>query len=398
MKVLLIAHACHSRTEGQQRAQILGQLSDIELMVVYPDRWYEYGKWRTIDKPENPSYKYRCEHVRWPWTGKCQWYLHHYPSLPEIMREFQPDIIDLWEEAWGLVSVQTCWLRNKLVPHAKILSETEANINRTHPIPFKWFRTYTLRNTDYAIARQTEGIDVLRAKGYSGAVDVVGNGVDVGIFRPLNREECKASLGLSGFVAGYVGRLEESKGLMEILDAAYASRDVNFVFVGDGSLKQDLVSRIAELGLQDRVKLLPPKDRQELPTVMNAIDTLLIPSRTTATWKEQFGRVIIEAHACGTPVIGSDSGAIPEIVGKAGIIVPEGDARALAEAIKRLQAEPSVALRLGRIGRQQVQDHYEWQRIAERMRAIYLKMHNAPEYEKAAPSPVPSELFGASKA
>ena len=85
-------------------------------------------------------------------------------------------------------------------------------------------------------------------------------------------------------------------------------------------------------------------------------------------------------------------------MGKAGIIVPEGDARALAEAIKRLQAEPSVALRLGRIGRQQVQDHYEWQRIAERMRAIYLKMHNAPEYEKAAPSPVPSELFGASKA
>ncbi len=67
---------------------------------------------------------------------------------------------------------------------------------------------------------------------------------------------------------------------------------------------------------------------------MNAIDVFVLPSRTTPRWKEQFGRVIIEAQACGTPVIGSDSGAIPEVVGKGGWIVPERDPPGLANALR----------------------------------------------------------------
>ncbi len=76
---------------------------------------------------------------------------------------------------------------------------------------------------------------------------------------------------------------------------------------------------------------------------MNAFDCLAVPSRTTAQWKEQFGRVIIEAQACGTPVIGSDSGAIPDVIGAGGIIVPERNPTALAEAIMRLAGDPPLA-------------------------------------------------------
>jgi glycosyltransferase involved in cell wall biosynthesis len=107
---------------------------------------------------------------------------------------------------------------------------------------------------------------------------------------------------------------------------------------------------------------------------MNALDVLVLPSRTTPRWKEQFGRVIIEALACATPVIGSDSGAIPEVIGEAGLVFPEGNALALANAINTLHDSPAERRRLGALGRRRVRDHFTWRRVAEQMRDIYLTL------------------------
>src|SRR5205823_4123762 len=114
---------------------------------------------------------------------------------------------------------------------------------------------------------------------------------------------------------------------------------------------------------------------QELPSVMNALDVLALPSWTTDRWKEQFGRVIIEAHACGTPVIGSSSGAIPEVVGQGGLIFPERDPATLASAITRLYGDAALCRELGEQGRKQVEQQFTWQRVAERMRHIYLTVN-----------------------
>jgi glycosyltransferase involved in cell wall biosynthesis len=372
MKVLLIAHACQMHTEGQQRAQRLGALHGVDLRVLVPDRWMEYGVWRQPQPPVDPSYEFQVGKVRWPWAGPAQWYLHHYPELGKILRAFQPDIIDIWEEPWGLVSAQAVWLRNRLLPAAKVVVETEANINRHHPFPFTKLRRYVLRNADFAVTRQTEGIGVLRAHGYRGEARFVGNGVDAEVFRPLDRAVCKRALGLRGFVVGYVGRLIEAKGLMDAVEALkLCPPDVTLVFVGSGDFQTALELRAAELGLEGRTRFLPPRPMADLPEVMNAMDTLLLVSRTTRTWKEQFGRVIIEAHACGTPVIGSDSGSIPEIVGAGGLIVPEANPAGLAGAIRRLRDDPVLTMRLGSCGRAQVERRYTWQRLAEQMRDIY---------------------------
>ena len=376
MKIVLIAHACQVSNEGQQRAEQLGRLPGIDLRVITPDRWYEYGAWRHPQIPVTPSYGLQVEKVRLPWSGPAQWYFHHYPKLGDTLKNFRPDVIDVWEEAWGLVSVHACWLRNRLLPSAKIVSETEANIPRTHPFPFKQFRSYTLRNTDYAVARQTEGVAVLRAKGYTGPVEVIGNAVDADLFRPLDREACKRALGVSGFVAGYVGRLIEAKGLMDIIEALpqVPGSPVTLVFVGSGEFQAVLQRRADELGLTARVRFFPPRKMTELPEVMNALDALLLVSRTTPTWKEQFGRVIIEAHACETPVIGSDSGAISEIIGRGGLTVREGNSDDIAAALGKLRDDPALAREMGRLGRRQVEELYTWKRVSERMRDIYLKV------------------------
>ena len=141
------------------------------------------------------------------------------------MLEFQPDIIDLWEEPWGLVSAQVCRLRNRLLPSTMILSETEQNIDKRLPFPFEQIRKYTLRNADYAVGRNEAALEVLRAKGYAGPAEVVPNAVDAELFHPMDREECRRALGLTGFVAGYVGRLVPEKGLMEMIEALPFSRD-----------------------------------------------------------------------------------------------------------------------------------------------------------------------------
>ena len=375
MKVLLIAHACQVSHEGQQRAQELGRLPGIDLLVVTPDRWYEYGAWRGVQLPAAASYTLQAETVRLPWSGPGQWYLHHYPKLGKTLRAFRPEVIDLWEEAWGLVSAHACWLRNRLLPTAKIVSETEANIARTHPLPFRQFRSYTLRNTDHAISRQSEGVKVLRAKGYDGPVDVIGNAVDADFFRPLDRAACKAALGISGFVVGYVGRLIEAKGLMDMVAAMpNLPADVTMVFVGSGPFQTALQARVGELGLDQRVRFFPPRKMEELPAVMNAFDALVLMSRTTPTWKEQFGRVIIEAHACEVPVIGSNSGAIPEVIGKGGLTAREGSSDELTAAILKLKHHPALAREMGRAGRRQVEELYTWRRVAERTRDVYLKV------------------------
>jgi glycosyltransferase involved in cell wall biosynthesis len=372
-RVLLISHTCQSEAEGQPKAMHLAAMPDIELKVITPDCWKHYGVWRQVDQNETARRGNVCvERVRWPWLGPAQFYLHWYPRLKQILREFHPDVIDLWEEPWGLVSAHTCLLRNRLLPRAKIISQTEQNIDKRLPFPFERFRSYTLRNTDWAVGRNAEAVEIIRRKGYRGPAEVVPNAVDVGLFRPLDREQCRRRLELDRFTVGYVGRLVEEKGLADLIAAlALCPRDVEVALVGSGTFESELKRQAGQLQVLDRVRFLGSQPPQRLPQVMSAFDVLALPSRTTDRWKEQFGRVIIEAHACGIPVIGSRSGAIADVVGQGGRVVPERDPAALANAIKHLMQDPAQLREMGRIGRQQVEQYYTWPRVAERMADIY---------------------------
>lgn len=396
MRVLLISHTCQSKTEGQPKAELLGRIRGVELRVLVPDRWNHYGNWRGAQLLDasgpSPSYEMEVGRVRWPWVKGIGWYLHHYPNLRQTLEEFRPDVIDLWEEPWALVSAQTCWLRNRILPHARIISETEQNLNKKLPFPFERWRKYVLRNASFAIGRSSEAVEVLRDKGYRGPAEVVANAVDCQVFRRLDRDACRQELGLRGFVAGYVGRLVEEKGLLDMVDALLDCHpSVNLLFVGSGPLEAELRQRAGELRLESRVRFLAEQPGDALPRVMNAMDALVLPSRTTARWKEQFGRVIIEAHACETPVIGSDSGAIPQVVGSGGLIFRERNPASLAASINELQASPDRCRRFGEIGRAQVERQYTWKCVAEQMVRIYERVLDesptrVPESPKLAPA------------
>lgn len=382
LRVLLISHTCQSPTEGQPKPERIAAMPGIELVTLIPDRWKHYGKWRKAETVPNPRCTYRIGKVAWPWAGPGQFYFHWYPQLKRLLREFKPDVIDLWEEPWGLVSAHAVWLRNRMLPQCKVISETEQNINRTLPPPFEQFRRYVLRHADYAVCRNQEAISVMRSRGFRGEATVVPNAVDVELFRPLGRAACRKQFGFSGFTVGYIGRFVERKGIQDLIAALpRCPAEVNAVLVGSGEYEPAIRQQIAALGLQERVRIIPEVAPAALTPIMNAIDALALPSRTVPTWKEQFGRVIIEAHACGTPVLGSNSGAIPEVVGKGGIVFPENDVPALAAAITQLAGDPPLARRMGAIGENQVHEKYTWQKVAQAMYTLYLAVGKSPRQD-----------------
>ena len=368
MKVLLVSHTCMSRTAGQPKAHCLAAFPNVELTVLVPDRMRTYGQWQSAETPEAPDFRYIAGRTRWR-SVLNQWHLQHYAdALPGLLREVQPDIVDIWEEPWGLSCAQAVWLTRRLCPQAKIIVETEQNIFKRLPPPFRQFQDYSLRRADFVVARSREALAVARRKGYVGPADVVPNAVDCALFRPLPAAPHPAG----EFVIGYVGRLVPEKGLADAVAALALLPDrARLVLVGDGPFRPALEELSRRAKVESRVRFAGSVPLSDLPAHMNAMDALVLPSHTTATWKEQFGRVLIEAGACGLPVVGSDSGAIPEVIGGAGLTFPEGDPAALADRLRTLLDHPERRAEYGRVGQERARGLYSWQRVAEQMHTIY---------------------------
>ena len=381
IKVLLLSHTCMSRTAGQPKLHALAEFADIDLTVLVPDRMCTYDVWHKAETPENAKFRYEVGGTRWHYIKK-QWYLMHYKdTLRRLLREIHPDIIDLWEEPWGMMCAQAIRAAKQTAPNARILVETEQNIYKKLQPPFQQFQDYSLKNAEFCVARNREAVDVLRRKGYHGPASVVGNAVDCELFQPMTpaaRLAQRKNLGwgtAADFLVGYVGRLVPEKGLADALNAVAKLPDnAKLIFVGDGPMRAELETLAQNSGLASRVVFAGNKPLTELPEIMNVLDVLVLPSHTTPRWKEQFGRVLIEAGACGTAVVGSDSGAIPEVIEDGGLVFPEGDVEAFAERLKRLQSDPDLKELCGRSGLRRANDLYSWQRVAEQMRDIYYEM------------------------
>jgi glycosyltransferase involved in cell wall biosynthesis len=147
-------------------------------------------------------------------------------------------------------------------------------------------------------------------------------------------------------IVGFAGNLTFQKGWRVLLQALEMLPEAfKAVVVGDGPDHQDLLKWLAKPGLQGRVYYTGVLDKGRLLASYPLFDVFVLPSLTTPQAVEQFGAVLGEAMACRVPVIGSDSGSIPEVIGQAGLIVPENDPAALAQAIDRMTRDPEIRRR-----------------------------------------------------
>ena len=374
LRVLSVAHGGVLHGVGRRRYEALSGQAGLELTLVVPERWREYGVTYRAE-PQSGDIKVIAAPARWLAAGPAKWYLHHYKSLGRILREVRPDVIHLWEEPWSVVALQALRLRDRLLPDAALVLETDQNILRRLPPPFEQIRRLTLKHTDLLITRQAEAEAVSRACGFTGPARCVGYGVDPAIFHP-NPASRGRRVG-DGLTTGYVGRIVRDKGIFDILDALVAGpENVRFTAVGTGPDRAAFEARAHALGISNRVRVIDPQPPGQIAEFMRGLDALLLMSRTTGTWKEQFGRVIIEAQACGTPVIGSASGAIPEVVGEGGWILPEGDPAALAGLLTRLShdranQDATERDRVAGLGLANVVTRYTYERVGEQLLDVY---------------------------
>jgi len=171
---------------------------------------------------------------------------------------------------------------------------------------------------------------------------------------------------------GYVGRLVEEKGVGLLLEALSGIEGAwRAVVVGGGPALTALQNQAQRLGVASRVTFREPVPSAQMAAVYRGMDVLVLPSRTRPNWKEQFGRALVEAMACGVPVVGSDAGEIPHVIGDAGLIFPEGQAAPLRRHLERLRDDEALRCDLGRRGRERVLAHYTQAQIAARTYSAY---------------------------
>jgi len=174
-----------------------------------------------------------------------------------------------------------------------------------------------------------------------------------------------------------VARLQRHKGMDTVIQALPAilarAPDVRYAVAGAGPDRERLEKLTHKLGLADRVRFLGGVTDEDLPALYNLASVYVGASRRSERLGvEGFGIALVEASACGLPVVAGNSGGIPDAVrdGETGFLVPPEDPAAFAEAISRVLADAALAQRMGDSGRRAVETHFNWDRAVRDLRAI----------------------------
>ncbi|MEW5946646.1 MAG: glycosyltransferase [bacterium] len=373
MKILVISHNCVLATSQERMAEFARLAGDKPVLLVPPRNLEAQGM---VELERDSDERYEIVRGRPLFSSAFgQRYLQYYPFLSLLFRRVRPDLIDVHEEPWSLTAFQAVLSRRLAAPRAKVVVESEQNVFKRFPPPFSFFERRVLRVADAMIARNEEVAAVLRRKGFERKIIVVPNGIDLNTFRRTDSAETRRRLGLKNFVAAYLGRLVREKGVDDLIRAAsMLDAAIDLLIVGDGPCGGELRALAASLPLRGAVVWRPAVPQRGVPDLLSCADALVLPSRTIKNWKEQFGRILVEAMACGVPVVASDSGAIPEVVGDAGLIFREGDVQGLRNALDSLIGSRDLREELIRKGLQRARERYSWVAAAAAMMSLFREL------------------------
>jgi glycosyltransferase involved in cell wall biosynthesis len=334
----------------------------VELTVAVPPGWRDERGWLPLERAHTEGYDLRVT----PMALNGRFHTHFYPRLRRLVSEVQPDLIHVDEEPYNLATWHAVRVARRR--HIPALFFTWQNLLRRYPAPFSWIEQSVYRRAAYAIAGNQAAVGVLRAKGYEGPLRVIPQfGVEPALYsRTVPPREG------APFVIGYAGRLVSEKGVADLLRAAaHLPGDWQVRLLGSGPEQKALEKLADSLGIAGRVRFEGQIPSGEMPEHLARLHALVLPSHSRPNWVEQFGRILIEAMVSGVPVIGSDSGEIPNVIEDAGLVYPEGEIDALRERIERLIVDPDLWMILSQSGRDRAQTHYSQAQVAARTVEAY---------------------------
>jgi len=388
MRILVVSHT-YIVDINREKLKILANLSpDIEVIVVVPRRWKPGGVQNQIIKTKlYNAGSFRVIPIS-NFSQNNQGLLVFGNELVKLLKQFRPQIIQVEQGSKSLAYTELIIFNKMLNLAAKNIFFTWWNLPYKLKFPVSLLESYNLNNTDGIIAGNLDGAEILCQRGYKGMLKVMPQlGVDESVFFPGAKDtDLSQLLGIKStdFVVGFVGRFVEEKGLLTLTKALAKLKELDWkwLLVGRGELQSQIIEIATDTGINDRLIWVESVPHEEVYKYINLMNVLVLPSETSykfktltaVGWKEQFGHVLIEAMACKVPVIGSDCGEIPHVIGDGGLVFPEGNVEALRDCLIQLMENPELAADLGKKGYNRVMVDYTNTALARQLLEFYQEL------------------------
>lgn len=369
---ILVIDPNGARASERAKAQALAE-QGLSVSLLAPARARENYAWQRAPL----SWQGRFRLVQGQLRGKPPNRCLFTSGLAQALRPAPQAVLCLGDENFWLTA-QALAAQRLLAPGALFVCHSWRNLDfgpQWHPQPSRllyeadtWLERRVFARASALVARNRQAARILRRRGFKGPVVYIPWAVDTGLFRPP-----QAPVGERPYTIGFVGRFSPDKGLDTLLVASRALEVPHVLrLVGNGPLEGWLHAQPRQAGM-GRLEIVPAVAQEALPAIYAGLDVLVLPSRPWGFDLEQFGRVLAEAMACGVAVVGSDAGAIPEVIGPAGLVFPQGDAAALAQALMAL-ARTAQRRPLAQAGLARARARFSWpawaQATASLLRAL----------------------------
>ena len=375
MRVLITGHSYIVGFNQRKLDEIAGM--GIELAALVPENWKHIeGLFEGEPSPvERPFQSFRVLSAPVIRPGHVASFLFAPGVVRRALREFAPDIVQIEQEVYSFAAAQVSLAAS--AAGKKVVLFSWENLDRRVHFLQRIARRIAVRKIDGIISGNRAGEVLMRKWGFRGETAIIPQvGVDTSVFAPRPRDPA------GRLTLGFVGRLVPEKGIGTLLRAAALLAEKGFDFdlliCGAGPEGKALACEASQLGIAPRVTWQEAVPHAEVPGVMSRMDVLVLPSLGIPSWTEQFGLVLAQAMAMGIPVLGSDSGAIPEVIGRTDAIFPEGNAAALAALLETVLSSSARRGELRDHGLARVQALYSKQRVAERTVEFWQHVANTP--------------------
>ncbi|MFQ5561461.1 MAG: glycosyltransferase [Nitrospinota bacterium] len=379
-KTSLLLMDPHSLSKTEEAKCSFFQNYNIELTLLEP-----FGKGPCPGKREKRTYRV----ISGKTLGKRPYRAFFLTGLVSALLK-KPDCILFLSDPFCFWTLQALFFKRLFSPKSRFIFHswdnvrfTTKNFPQSNVLLFfidSVIEKVVLRYSDVAICRNREAVKVLKEKGFKKRVEFLPWGVDTGIFKPLERGS-RPSLDFQEElpVVGYIGRFVPEKGISLLVEAvSKMEMRVNLLLVGSGCELGTIKTVIENLNLLERVMIIESVSPEKVPGYFNSIDILVLPSISAPTWKEQFGRVLVEAMACKVAVVGSSSGAIPEVIADCGLVFREGDSEDLCQKITSIILDPQKRKILGEKGRVRAAEVFSWNAFARETTEKVIKRGKQP--------------------
>ena len=389
MKILVASHT-YIVDLNCEKFRTLAQLNpNIEVTIVVPKKWKPGGvQNKVIETKPRSEGNFKVVPIS-NFSENNQGLLTFGIDIIKLLQEFTPQIIQVEQGVKSFAYAQLITLNKWLNLRAKNVFFTWWNLPYESKFPVSYLEQYNLSNTHGLVAGNQDAADILWDHGYDQAVTVMPQlGVDERLFSPKKQLDLAKQLGIKeeDFMIGFVGRFVEEKGILTLLKAVQSlpEKQWKLLLLGRGELKDQIIKESQKNGIEDKIIIVESVAHDQVPQYINLMNVLVLPSETTykfktltaVGWKEQFGHVLIEAMACKVPVIGSNSGEIPNVIKDAGMIFPEADASVLQNCLSQLILNPVLATELAEKGYQRVLENYTNKALAKKTLNFYQSLSN----------------------